>query len=111
MKRTRLNVSIKNFITFNSSWPWNQESIVGYIGEIVVDILSSNAFIFLYGQLSLLFISICIHFFAFNEMFARFVRELDDSTDETSKTESIQKLIEFHLKIKRCENETNSQLF
>lgn len=82
------------------SLPWNQESFFGYVGEIFVDVIICGTFVILYGQFSLLFISLCIHFFTFNEMFASFVKEVDNSADEMNKTELIRKLIEFHIDIK-----------
>lgn len=94
---------VKVSYIFSCSLPWNRESIVGYIGEVVTDILIFDAFIFIIGHLFLLFISLCIYIFTFNKMFGSFVSELDDnSTELKKKIEIIQKLIEFHVDIKGC---------
>lgn len=92
----------KYFMTFYCSLPWNQECFFGYIGEIFAVILMFDIFFIIAGQMSLLYISICIHFFTFNKMFASFVNDLDNSPKEEEKIEVIQKLIEFHVDIKRC---------
>lgn len=85
---------------FFLSLPWNQDSIFGYVGEIFAVILTFNVLTISAGQLFMIFISICIHFFTFNEMFASFVDELGNATKEKKTTASIQKLIEFHTNIK-----------
>lgn len=82
------------------SLPWNQASIFGYMGEIIADIFIFNFVMFVGVQLFLLFISLCVHFIAFNEMFASFVTELDNKTQNQSKVHIIRKLIEFHMDIK-----------
>lgn len=82
------------------SLPWNQESIFGYIGEIVADIVIFNFAVAVAAQLFLLFISLCAHFITFNKMFASFVNEMDNSADVKSEVEMIRKLIEFHMDIK-----------
>lgn len=66
-----------------------------------MDILIFSNLVFITGQLFLLFISICLHTFTFNEMFASFVNKLDSSTGRRHKTDAIRKLIEFHLVVKR----------
>lgn len=53
-------------------------------------------------QMPQLFIFICIHLFTFNEMFASFVNALDDATEEEQKNAIFQRLIKFHVDIKRC---------
>lgn len=70
------------------------------MGEIIVDIMIFNVVLAIDFQLLLVLISLCTHFFAFNEMFASFVNELDSSTEEKNKKEAIRKLISFHLDIK-----------
>lgn len=95
-------------IYFQFSLPWNQESFIGYIGEILVDILLCCTFISVGGQFFLIFIALCVHFFTFNEMFASFVNELDRSTEDTKKTALIRKLIEFHVDIKGYESKISA---
>lgn len=92
----------KYFIKLSYSLPWNQKSWFGYIGEITVDVIIFTVALTIFGQLFLLFISICVHFFTFTEMFESFVNELDSLTEEKKKTDSFRKLIEFHVDIKRC---------
>ena len=93
---------IIHFIEFRCRLPWNQESFFGYIGEIGVDFIVANNFIFIAGQFFLLFISICVHVFTFNKMFGSFTNELDDSNEAANKFKSIRKLIDFHMEIKEC---------
>lgn len=89
-------------LKFYCSLPWSNESIVGYVGEIIADIIIFDLFIFIVGHLFLLFISLCIHLFAFNRMYANFVNELDNANDEKDKVRIIRKVIEFHVDIKGC---------
>lgn len=94
---------IKCFIRkCNYSWPWSEESLVGYIGEIVATIIIFNTIMAIVVQLFLLFISICFNLFTFNDMFASFVNELDNATEKEKKIEAFRKLIEFHMCIKEC---------
>lgn len=75
--------------------------MLGYIGEMVVDVIMLKAIVAVIMQLLLLFIFICIHIFTFTEIFASFVIEVDRSTDEENKTKIFRKLIRFHMDIKR----------
>lgn len=93
------------------SLPWNQECFFGYIGEIVADVIIFNITAGVDFHMLLLLISLCAHFFTFNDMFASLVNELDNSTEEKNQTGAIQKLIEFHLDIKGYERLHESKIY
>lgn len=87
---------------FHCSWPWSQESLLGYIGEVVANIIMFNTIMGVALQLFLLFISVCVHIFTFNKMFASLVNKVDHASDEEEKNAIFRRLVGFHLDIKRC---------
>lgn len=98
-----VTVNIKCFIKkCHYRWPWSEESLLGYIVEIVASIIMFSTIMIIVVQMPQLFIFICIHLFTFNEMFASFVKALDDATEEEQKNAIFQRLIKFHVDIKRC---------
>lgn len=96
------NVQNISTILFCYSWPWNEECFIGYVGEILTVIIMSDVVLAVVIQSFLLFISICVHIFTFNEIFASFVNELNASIEEEKKTDNFRKLLRFHMDIKGC---------
>lgn len=82
------------------SLPWDQQTPVGYFGEIIIAIALPEIFSVVLQMLLLLFISVCLHYFAFGEMFQEFVTEVDISSESHGQRESVRKLIAFHNQIK-----------
>lgn len=83
------------------SLPWNQDTILGYAGEMLVGLLYILVFWMIDFQILILFIAICYHQFTFYEMFVNFVVHLKQSKKTYRKTNAILKIVKFHKDIKR----------
>lgn len=78
------------------SLPWNQETPIGYIAEMVFGIIAVESLqIVLYSSLAI-FISICFHHAAFNEMFKYKLREFELPEIERNNGKIVKDLIQFH---------------
>lgn len=88
------------------SLPWNQDTILGYAGEMLVGLLYILVFWMIDFQIVILFIAICYHQFTFYEMFVNFVVHLKQSKKTYRKTNAILKIVKFHKDIKRYELHT-----
>lgn len=82
------------------SLPWNQETLVGYIGEIWFDVIVSESYFITNGAILLLFMSICLHHQAFYRMFEKSVQELDHFDSKRNDEELLCNLIRFHVRSK-----------
>lgn len=97
--------SLTNFwkICFSSSHslPWNQNTILGYVGEIYVGLLNIKMFWIASVQVMFLFIAICLYIFTFYEMFLSFICRLKHLKVNEQRHNAIIEMIEFHKDIKR----------
>lgn len=88
-----------NKILIYFSFPWNQQTPIGYIFELILDIASAEGYWIGCGSLLLLFISINLHHRAFFEMFRHLLRDLDQF-DQHKDQHLFHKLIQFHKSVK-----------
>lgn len=94
----KLHTKFWIFDMYNNSLslPWNQETVIGYIGEIFYTIIAGQAFMISLALLSLLFISICWYHRAFFKMFQHFTLKLNQSNKNRNDKEFLVQLIRFH---------------
>lgn len=97
-----LNVieSLRTDCSFHSL-PWNQDTLLGYAGEMLVGLLYVLIFWMIGCQMLILFIAICYYQFTFYEMFVHFVDHLKQSKKIDRKANAILKIVKFHRDIKR----------
>lgn len=89
----------KNLFLFR--FPWNQETAIGYLYEICYDLIIVEIYWVCNGSLLVLFVSICLHFQAFYEMFEQMTNNQFNSTEDFQNyQQSIQKLHLFQKSIK-----------
>lgn len=84
------------------SLPWNQDTLVGYIGEIAYCCFVGEAYILSNGVILLLFVSICLHHKAFYQMYENAVIKLTefDKNQNIHEYNNICDLVRFHVTIK-----------
>lgn len=88
--------------------PWNQQTVLGYIFEVMYDVYCSTLYFFGSCAILLLFYSICLHHNAFHKMFQYKLSKIGTllefyGTHDTIKrdTELLCELIRFHVSIKK----------
>lgn len=82
--------------------PWNQTTLVGYLGEDFYIIYFAVIFGIVAGLLLLLFISICIYHLAFYKMIEHSIGQSNHKHDRmTNDRQFIFRLISFHIEIKK----------
>lgn len=81
---------------FCCSWPWNQATFMGYVGEIVAIITGCALYLLVGGIVLLLFISICLHHQAFHKLFEHLVYHKSKKCDKVFLCD----LIRFHITVK-----------
>lgn len=77
------------------SLPWNQDTYIGYLAEIIISNLSAYGFFILNGTSLLLFVSLCIHHRAFSKMFKHKI-----NNSEKCDAILLSDLIRFHISAK-----------
>lgn len=99
------NVSFFIFQTYskkkNVSLPWNQNSTLGYFGEITFTFFSGMAFIGAFGSMFLLFVGVALHYQALAKIYERSISKLD-SCEGLNKRVHLCQLVEFNISTKRC---------
>lgn len=93
----------KNILNFQTnlifSFPWNQNTLIGFSAELTMDMLMGGAYFFVNSVVLMLFISICLHHDAFNKMFRHSLHELDQSNQDRARErdneERLRQLIDF----------------
>lgn len=84
-----------------SSLPWNQTTVLGYLGEIGFIMFSAKAFMITNGVLLMFFVSICRHYGAFYQIFKHSIGKLTHSDRNNRCDKAILcDLIRFHISIK-----------
>lgn len=83
--------------------PWDQETLFGYICEIVLSLVCIEAYLLFNGALLLLFISMCLHHRTFNKMFQYSLQKLDHDDNQRNDRLFICKQIRFHISVKEYE--------
>lgn len=81
---------------FHFRFPWDQQTLIGYLAEIFLVIYIAGFYVVINGLFITLFISMCLQHSAFYKMFRHFVQKLDDPGKNRDNEELICKLIEFH---------------
>lgn len=81
-------------------WPWNQQTPLGYFGEIITCLLSGEAYLIPNGALLLLFICISLNHRAFYKRFEYSVRKFDEFDASRDDKVLICDIIQFHISIK-----------
>lgn len=85
---------------FNCSLPWDNETILGYYAEVIVNIASGDIHAAVVFTLLFLFVSICLHYQAFYKMFKYWVDEWNDKKRCSSNEKFICDLIRFQILVK-----------
>lgn len=80
--------------------PWNQETLLGYIAEIVCMIVTDEGYLLTSGAVLLLLISMCLHHRAFSEMFRRLLRAHEHPNRLIDQKKLLCKAIRFHNSVK-----------
>lgn len=86
--------------TFGFSLPWDQETPLGYFGEICISMICIEAYLLDNGALVLLFISMCLHHQAFYKMFQHSLLKLNRPDKNRNDKKHICNLIRFHISVK-----------
>ena len=82
------------------SLPWNQNSPIGYICEILYCIFTGDCYFIANGAFLLLLISLCLHHRTFSKMFEHSVQAFDQSNGNRDDHKQLCDLIDFHVSIK-----------
>lgn len=88
------------FTLIYCSLPWDQETFLGYIGEMVVSMICMEGYLIDNGALLLLFISMCLHHQAFYRMFRNSLCKLNRPDKRRNDKEHLCNLIRFHISVK-----------
>lgn len=95
------NIKSMFFNRFSLSTPWNQDTVIGYIIELIFQLLNSEGYFLFNGAILLLFISMCFHHQAFYKMFKFYVHQLNERNEDRDDREYLADLIRFHISIKQ----------
>lgn len=79
------------------SLPWAQDTLIGYIGTTIYEILLGITYFIANGSLLLLFISICLHHEAFFKMFQHLLRKLETPDKHRNDTKYLCKIIRLQI--------------
>lgn len=94
------SINIVNVMPFHFySLPWNQQTLLGYFGEICFSILMGESFL-LFNSLILLFISISLHHQAFYKRFKHSLREIERPGEKRNNERFLCELVRFHITIR-----------
>ena len=91
--------------------PWNQETPLGYFFEICISLICMESYLIDNGAFLLLFISICLHHWAFYKMFQKSLKALDRHDNIRKTKEHIHHLVEFYILIKEWVWQRNAEHF
>lgn len=80
--------------------PWNQNTLYGYIGEILFTYFSCESYLFVNGPIVVLFVSMCLHHRAFYEMFNYSLHEMDVPNKKKNDKLELWKIIQFQNLVK-----------
>lgn len=81
--------------------PWDQQTPLGYFGETCYFVVVSLTYLTINGTFMLLFISMCLHDYAFYQMFQHFIRKWQESDANRNGAAFLCKLIRFHVSVKK----------
>lgn len=81
--------------------PWDQQTSLGYFGETCYFVVVSLTYLTINGTFMLLFISMCLHDYAFYQMFQHFIRKWHESDANRNGAAFLCKLIRFHVSVKK----------
>ena len=85
----------------HSSLPWDQTTLLGYFGELMVIIAILLAYFTPTNTLLILFISMCFYHRAFYEIFKHTIDQFERQTDDDKcESKSINDLIRFRISVK-----------
>lgn len=66
-----------NWVSYLNSLPWDQKTIIGYIGMMCYHLFTADMVLLLNGAFFILFISLCLHQEAFYEIFHRKLQHIE----------------------------------
>lgn len=78
--------------------PWDQTTLLGYFGEIFINVLILGGYLLTNGALLLLFMSICVYHQTFSKMFKHLIVEMNQ---DKMKEKYICSLTSFHISTKQ----------
>lgn len=81
------------------SLPWDQRTLIGYVGEIIFVVFTSSNYMICNAPIILLFISICLHHQAFYKIFQHSLNKLDLPDKNINNRKFICDLVRFHTSV------------
>lgn len=91
--------SLTTYVHSNSQLPWNQLTFIGYLAEAFYTFMVGEMYL-LASSYIVLFVSMCQHLDAFNQMFRHFVNELNQNPTKRNDKRLLCQLIHFHIEVK-----------
>lgn len=89
------------FFFFIFSLPWNQDTVFGYFAEMLFMTDLFTIYLVVFGSISLLLVSLCIHYQAFCDMLKHMIDKCERSHNYPGNDEQfICDIIRFHLTAK-----------
>lgn len=79
--------------------PWNQDTLLGYLAEIVSIVVTDEAYLLTSGAVLLLYISMCLNHRAFYDMFQYLLK--DPPNRQQNHRKLLCDVIRFHTTVKR----------
>lgn len=86
---------------FGHSLPWDCQNPIGYLGEIVFLTVCGGSYLHPNGAIQVFFISMCLHHYAFFEMFEYSVSELNSCREKREYMDQLCKIIRFYVMTKK----------
>lgn len=83
------------------SLPWNQNTPIGYFAEVLYQMIAPDAFYITHGSVLLLFISICWHHKAFEQIIRHMMNQFDHLETDRNYKKSLCQIIQFHITVKK----------
>lgn len=78
------------------SLPWNQNTLLGYFGEMIFTLVSGESYLLFNGTFILLFVSICWHHQTFHEILQNSLHKFDSFDSKRNSHEFLCELLHFH---------------
>lgn len=100
VKNVKLNAINANCLNEFSSLPWNQDTVLGYLGEICFNIVTGEAYL-ASTSIILFFISMCLHHRAFYHIFRHSVSKINHLDKKRTNKEILCEVIRFHISVKK----------
>lgn len=81
----------------NCRLPWNQQTVIGFLGDLLVTIGAGSFYLLYNGIFVALFVSICLHHRAFYRMYECLVQRLDEPDNSRSDQEILREIVDLQV--------------